>query len=242
MSIHGFNVSRSLRSAAVAALAVMASATSGLAQDGENGPQDYGFYFSAAGGGVFTNSVRHDFRDIAVVQKYQMDEGFAVQGTAGMRLPMNFRTELEVTYRENDPASMIEANINTPGFAGAGHYNSTTVMWNNLYDLKITDSLTFSPGIGVGAAFTDANIRDAATGFQFARAKQTRFAAQAIAELGWEIVDGVSIFAKWQYLITAGKRQNTFNTGVGTFARSMDYNNHTVLGGFKIDLTTLTGG
>ncbi|MCP5082070.1 MAG: porin family protein [Alphaproteobacteria bacterium] len=155
-------------------------------------------YLSAAGGAVFLGAERLMFP--AGAHNYDFDTGFAVQGAVGTQLPMNFRTELEVTYRENDLKNSFTI-IGIP-LDSTGDVSAVTVMANVLYDFQLFDQFKLFAGGGIGVASIHLDFKrgPGLPGFVLANGNDNRFAYQAIAGASFEVFDGVSIFGKYSYL------------------------------------------
>ncbi|MCP5082838.1 MAG: outer membrane beta-barrel protein [Alphaproteobacteria bacterium] len=172
-------------------------------------------------------------------QNFDFDTGFAVQGAVGTRLPMNFRTELEVTYRENDLKSPFTSGAVTAD--SAGDLSSVTVMANVIYDFQLFEQfkLFAGGGIGVASIYFDFRRGPMGGGLSLVDGNTNRFAYQAIAGASFEIVEGVSIFGKYAYLGTAGDSIRFNNAFVGPQTGSFDYHNHTVFGGISFELGSM---
>ncbi|MEM8689506.1 MAG: outer membrane beta-barrel protein [Pseudomonadota bacterium] len=206
------------------------------AQDGD-GVWSPELYFSLGGGAVFMENESLNYPPaLSPSQNYGLDTGFAVQGAVGATLPMSFRTELEVTYRENKIDNTFTSGGMT--FDSRGDVSTITVMSNVLYDFPLAGPFSVFLGGGVGLAVVDLDFKrgPTAAGFILANGDDVRFAYQAIAGASFEIVEGVSIFGKYTYLGTTGDSITFSNTGVGRVNGSFDYHNHAVFGGLTFEL------
>lgn len=222
-----------LASCGAAALAL--AATGAKADNGDYWPPS--MYVAVAGGVEFLPTTDHSFPDIAVLQQYDFKTGYAIQGTVGAYLPHNFRGELELTYRDSKTEDTVQGNTNTPPIpGGGGGISSTTVMANILYAVPVTERIDIFAGGGIGVAFVDFNVISAPTNFVLGRGNDTRFAYQLIVGASVDVTERAAVFAKYSYLGTAGDSMTTFNSGVGTFARSWTYDSHTIFGGVKFKL------
>ncbi len=228
-----------MRQFLVAAAFAVVLAVSDSSVKAEEGESTYSpnVYISAAGGAVFLGAESVDYRPaINVIQNFDFKTGFAAQGAVGITLPRNFRTELEVTYREND----LKNTYTQVGFAGdvAGDVTAVTAMANVLFDFQPFEQFKLFAGGGIGVASIHLDIvRPSIGGFQLVAGSTNRFAYQAIAGASFEVFDGVSIFGKYTYLGTADDSLTFRNQSAASLINgSFDYHNQAVFGGVTVEL------
>jgi len=151
-----------------------------------------------------------DVRNV-INEEIKFKDGWGIFGTAGIRFNDNYRTELEVGYRDNKVKSIVGAPV-----TGSGHNRTWTFMANALYDF--INSTPVTPYLGIGAGLADikySNVRLSST--TNIDDSSMRPAVQGIAGVSYKVTDNVNIFANYQYLTTSRyKIESSSGSGVAT--------------------------
>jgi outer membrane protein OmpA-like peptidoglycan-associated protein len=132
------------------------------------------------------------------------DTGWAGFITAGYAFDNNWRIEAELGYRTNDfgvdpffngklPSIVRTDALIDPYSTIGGDLTEYTAMINVIYDVPLTDKLTFSVGVGAGVDFANVEV----AGFDDT---DTNFAYQAIAGVSYEITKRLDLTLTYRYL------------------------------------------
>lgn len=193
-------------------------------EGGANWMQDVDDHFTAFGTPVTTLNV--DF-----------DTGWAAIATVGYAFwESNWRVELEAGYRQNDINKGVFKNSGPVWNAGStaftgDHISEASVMVNALYDIHLTDKLTFSIGAGAGAANVHVSMKNAPIPVDDS---DWGFAWQGIAGLSYALTDRLDLTLNYRYFrVEDGADVHSFPA----FTNKYDtLENHTVSVGLRWDL------
>lgn len=121
------------------------------------------------------------------------DTGWAALGSVGYAFAGNWRSELELGFREND------LSATTPGALlwDQGRLRELTAMANVFYDLDLTDRIFLSVGAGAGA--DRAEITDRRVGADYSQ-EDWNLAYQGIAGLNFAVSGRTTAFLNYRYL------------------------------------------
>ena len=170
--------------------AATAASLAGVANAG----QINGWYIGLEGGANWVEDWSHtQVRGGTRPGMTSFDTGWAAFVTAGYAWNNNFRTELELGYRQNDIDTYF---TNGAATTIEGTLDESTAMVNVLYDLAVMDKLSLSIGAGAGGDF--ANYRHDAT--IVGEDDQWNFAYQGIAGLSYMIGQRTAVFMNYRYL------------------------------------------
>jgi OOP family OmpA-OmpF porin len=196
-------------------------------EGGANWMQDVDDHFAFAGGGTIT-TLNVDF-----------DTGWAAIATVGYAFwESNWRVELEAGYRQTDINKGVFEH-NPPGPAHTGdtaftgdHIGEASIMANALYDIHLTDRLTFSIGAGAGAANVRVEMKNAPFPVDDS---DWAFAWQGLAGLSYALTDRLDLTLNYRYFrVEDGIDAAT----LPIFTNKYDtLENHTVTIGLRWDLS-----
>ena len=149
-----------------------------------------GFYLDFGGGGNWVG-------DYETAPSFDYDTGFILNGSAGYKLDMGLRVELEAAWRSNDYTRTIA------GAALVNRSGTTTAfsqMVNVLYDFDLGPGYALSLGAGVGGARigTEDDVIGGLDGRDYV------FAYQGIVEFEAMVSDDVGVFAGYNYFVADG--------------------------------------
>ncbi|HYE00864.1 MAG TPA: OmpA family protein, partial [Alphaproteobacteria bacterium] len=196
---------RLLAGIALAALPAVASA------------QSFVPYVGLSGG---WNQTRDADIDGVIDSEAEFDHGYAVSGSLGFRYDSNLRSELELSYRDNDIDSVR-------GFANSdGELNTLAIMANLYYDIGDWSGFVPYIGAGIGGARTDVEAR---AGANIVDDHDWNFAYQGIAGVGYAFNDNVMLTADYRYFATKDPELST--TAGSRF--ETENQNHTVMVGLR---------
>jgi len=190
-----------------------------------------GFYGSVFIGGNFASDAEFsgDIGGTSQTVENEYDTGFAIGGAFGKAWGefggIGVRTELELSYRENDIDQIFfsgngpDAEINV-----SGDSSSTTVFGNVLFDLPLKDSpLTPYAGVGIGVAFTEQDFAYG-PGVTVGDSDEV-FAGQFIAGVSYDISERYSLTLDGRYQRAFGvesRRVAPDGTLTGTIKEDLD--------------------
>lgn len=121
------------------------------------------------------------------------DTGWAALGSVGYAFSGNWRTELELGFRENVLSTSAPAGL----LWDEGRLRETTAMANVLYDLSLTDRLFLSLGAGAGA--DHAKVTDRRAGAEYSD-ETWSLAYQGLAGVNYAIGGRTTAFLNYRYL------------------------------------------
>lgn len=175
-------------------LLLCAATTAALATTATAG-QIKGWYIGLEGGANWVEDWSHtQVRDGTRAGLTSFDTGWVALVTAGYAWNNNFRTELELGYRQNDIDTYFTLGNATNN---EGSLDESTAMLNVLYDLALMDKLSISFGVGAGGDF--ANYEHDAGGIT-GEDDQWNFAYQGIAGLNYMVGQRTALFLNYRYL------------------------------------------
>ncbi|MEQ9815278.1 MAG: outer membrane beta-barrel protein, partial [Azospirillaceae bacterium] len=159
------------------------------------GNEARGWYLGVAGGGNFVEDLDLRIND-TLTGGLDVNEGWAVLGSAGYGFESGFRVELETGYRSNDIGELDNADGTTS--ATRGSLDTVTIMGNVLLDLRNPTRFTPYIGIGVGAANTAMELFDAG-GTLLVDDDSWNFAFQGIVGVALAITNNLSLTLDYRY-------------------------------------------
>jgi OmpA-OmpF porin, OOP family len=150
-----------------------------------------GWYIGLEGGGVWVQDTTNDALfdpDVGVTTlttdiNTSFDQGWAGLLTVGHRFGNNWRWEIEAGYRYNEDDT------------GLAELTEWSGMFNVLYDIPLTRSISLSLGAGAGADNFRLDIPVAGLDDG-----DWQFAYQGIAGLNFAVSDRIDLFANYRYL------------------------------------------
>ena len=186
-----------LRGALIGGAFLLATAASGFAQTGPNGP-----YVRVEGGLSHPGEMNARFGGVSA--SINRDEGFIGGLAAGYQLGQ-FRAELDGDYSRNGLDS-IKAGATSVGLSG--HTANLSFMLNGLYDISLAPmgiGLPIVPYIGAGVGATDLRFESAAVtvpGFTTTPSSADKWglAIQPIVGISYSITPQISIAGEYRYL------------------------------------------
>lgn len=171
----------------------------------------YGYYFGLFGGANFADQVRLGNVNTDV------KTGYLLGGSIGLETCYGFRIEGEVTYRRNTLHKLkirhFDISFDQPGH---GALNSVSYMANVIYDFN--DCFCFKPylGLGLGYAHTNAELHVDQDGEFFkVTGHKNGFAWQAIAGVGYAVMECADLILEYRYYKPNVKRYNDHNLAAG---------------------------
>lgn len=163
-----------------------------------------GWYVSGEGGGVWVNEWDHLRTRITrcgpeITQATaSFSTGWAALGAIGYGLH-NWRVEAEGGYRSNDLDSYVKHGwtIND----ASGKLTQATAMLNVIYDVPLSEMISFSLGAGAGGDFTSTEIDLPWSSFSH---DQWNFAYQGIAGVNYALSSSLGVFLDYRYMNARG--------------------------------------
>jgi len=219
-----------------------------LAQNNAAQAHNHGWYVGIEGGANWVNKgqatvagdvdfLKSDNDNTTLNQHEKYNTGWAVIGTVGYAFwESNWRLEGELGYRSNTARLSFTdpfaggANEGDDGMPTRARLTEFSLMANALYDIPVTDRLSFSIGAGVGgenARLTEGPFADSSWSFAY----------QGIAGLNYAITKRLDLFVDFRYFRATNPN---FSTGLGFEAVAINHNDfekETVTVGLRWDLT-----
>lgn len=165
-----------------------------------------------------------------------LDTGWAAIATVGYAFwESNWRVELEGAYRQNDINKGVAKGFG-PIPAGTtvftnGKIDEASLMVNALYDIHLTDRLTFSIGAGAGVANVHYELNTVTVPIDD---HAWAFAWQGIAGLSYALTDRLDLTLNYRYHRV---EDNLDFSTLGFIGNKLDkLENHTVTVGLRWDL------
>jgi len=205
--------------------------------------QAYEGIYGAIGAGLSYMAPDRDFESggppFAIDSEVDYDNGVAVYLALGRSYRSNFRTEFEISYRNNDVRHIPGDGL---GFSGwptqvTGDVSTLAFMANLIKDFG-DGPVTPYVGLGVGIARIDSNYigtNAGAVGGPLNLAidsHATNFAYQGIAGIAFDLAEGLTLDLSYRYFDTTEPSfTGTLNFNPTTY--QIDYTNHTFLAGLR---------
>ena len=209
--------------------ALIIAPTAAMAQDGS------GVYAGIAGGANFLTDSDFDVLGTVDVDN-EYDLGFAVSGAVGYDFGKvwelgGFRTELELSYRENsiDTHNVAALGGDQPG--SKGDASSLALMVNALHDFDTGSPVTPYLGGGIGYAWNDLDNYGIDAVPDVLNDDDSGFAWQLIAGVGYDLSPQATISVDYRYFSTSADVTSSAATG-GT-SSDVDLDSHTVMFGLR---------
>ncbi len=170
------------------------------------------------------------------------DNGIGVFSALGYAYGNGWRTELELSYRNNDLRFLSGDGLGFSGFPAttiSGDTKTYALMANLIRDVHIFgDGFVPYLGAGVGGAIVDPSFVGSNPGFSGGPAtisnndERTTFAYQGIAGVAIGLAENLALDLSYRYFSTLnGNHSGAFNGSPATF-RS-EYHNHSVFAGLR---------
>lgn len=207
-------------------------------------PNHY-FYGSAFGGVNFLEDQDVDIneRDSDLTEydfgEIEFDTGFIVGGALGVDFYHAWRTELELSYRENDVSSYFEGSIGEDQSQSGDQISAFAVMANIWRDFHINEAVGFHIGGGVGVArvsldLADIDFDDVAT----VDDHDWALAAQGGVGLDWRFANGMVASLDYRAFITEGLEFDGVDDDGDSFGFEMDeYLSQSIMVGLRVPLS-----
>ncbi|MEA4838213.1 MAG: OmpA family protein [Rhodospirillaceae bacterium] len=202
---------RTLKALLTGAAFVGFSGAAAMAADTE------GWYVGADAGANFAQDTKFDSTD-----KAKFDAGYGFLGQVGYDFRGPLRAEAELGWRSN---GVNKVNSDK----AKGSMDPTTLMFNVYYDFHNSSAFTPFLGVGIGAAYLNANKirpKGVATGYDDG---DRVFAYQGIAGVSYAIDNNWSVKGSYHYLRTTDGRFKDKLTGDKADA---NYKSHALFVGF----------
>lgn len=154
------------------------------------------------------------------------DTGWAVLGTVGYSFWGNWRAEFEAGYRSNDIDTVL---IGGAPSTTTGDLWEVSLMGNFIYDLNLTDKLSVSLGVGVGADYAELSLGPVTVSDD-----DWNFAYQGIAGINYGVGQQTALFLNYRYLRV--HEPDFVYTSPGFTIDGDDFGKHTVTVGLRYSL------
>ena len=217
----------------ILATAVLLGATgfaANAAADGHTGP-----YASISGGINFLDDSDFDVLGTVDVDN-EYDTGFVVAGAIGNNYGEiwslgSVRTELELSYRENDidVHDVTALGGELPG--STGEASTTALMVNVFNDFHNDTAFTPYLGAGIGYAWSDLDDYGVAAIPSVLDDDDSGFAWQLIAGVSYAVNDAVSLTADYRYFNADADVTST--PGTGSTSSDVDLDSHVIQFGLR---------
>lgn len=126
------------------------------------------------------------------------DIGWVALAALGYAYDNGYRLEFEGGYRHNVLSRVIDgAGVATPA---VGDFDQYTAMVNFLYDMSLSDGLTFTLGGGVGAAYANIDATALGAPTPVVQDRDVALAFQAIAGFNYQMADWLDLVLNYRYL------------------------------------------
>jgi OmpA-OmpF porin, OOP family len=192
-----------------------------------------GWYVSLEGGANWVEDWDHtQFTTIPVqtqIASAAFDTGWAVLASVGYGFGGGWRAEFEAGYRDNDIDAYTSQGVPAPFFT-EGSLSEASLMMNVLYDIPITERMSFTLGAGAGGDFSQLEINGTAA--QQLEDDHWSFAYQGIAGLNYAIGQQTSLFVNYRYFRSTDP-QYDFRPVVPGFFEGDDHVKHTATIGLR---------
>ncbi len=193
------------------------------------------FYVGAHGG---INSLSDsDVEQSGLSGEVTFDNGMAIGGAVGFNWSDNVRTELEITYREND---LDNITVSAFGLSASGaldgDVSSIAFMANGFYDFRIGGpDGKFVPYLGGGIGVVQIDVNDLAIAGSGAAGQDfddTVFAFQLGGGVMFNIAKNVDLSVNYRYFRAADPEFS--GSGVSGGDTTAEYRSHAVTAGIRL--------
>lgn len=157
-----------------------------------------GWYVSLEGGANWVEDWDHTFSFPGTVPgSASFDTGWAVLASVGYGFGGGWRVEFEAGYRDNEGDGATFTFVPFPASSLNWDLSEVTMMLNVLYDIPLTERMSFSLGAGAGADFAmvDHNFFGIPVDDD-----HWSFAYQGIAGLNYAVGQQTDLFVNYRYL------------------------------------------
>ena len=222
-------------------------AAASLFTAGAAAAQSPGWYGAVDAGYQVIDDINLESQTTGVNWNWEVNDGWAAFARLGYRFDPNWRVELEGGYRSGDIGTVRRANNNVPSglcnitpatgpcYSPDGDFDSVTLMANVIYDFG-WESWGVRPFVGLGVGVNRVNgdavgtLRGArTTGFAIDD-HSTKFAAQALAGLSWQVSDRANLDLTYRYLTGDVELDTSTSGGQGTLVGDYDQSHTVTLG------------
>ena len=136
----------------------------------------------------------------------QFEEGYGLGAAFGRRIGRFFRSELEYTYRSQDPGSIVFNNVLYNN--ASGNQNAHSGMYNLFFDMIIGyGNLVPYIGGGIGVGFIDSNVEFGAGELD---GDDTALALQWMAGLSYRARPNMELFVEYRFFEMEDPKLNYF--------------------------------
>lgn len=205
---------------------------------------DHYFYGSIFGGVNFLEGQGVDIeeRDSDLDEydygEIDFDTGFIVGGALGVDFYHAWRTELELSYRQNDVSSYFEGSIDDDQAQSGDQISAFAVMANVWRDFHLNETVGFHIGGGVGAAMVSldlADIDDEGGDVATVDDHDWVLAAQGGVGLDWRFANGMVASLDYRAFITQGLEFDGVDDSGDDFGFEMDeYLSQSIMVGLRV--------
>lgn len=187
--------------------------------------QDQGPYVAFGGGYVIPNESELDYSGAGAPPdaEVEWDNGWAAMLAGGYAWGNGLRTELEMSYRDNDVDSITP---NPTGAASDGSVNALSFMANALYEFDF--GIGLKPYLGAGIGMARVEMEDVGLGGTQIEDGETSWAWQGIAGAAYGVSENVDVTLDYRYFSAPDVELNATAGSVDT-----DYENHTIMVGLR---------
>lgn len=165
-----------------------------------------GWYASLEGGGVWVQAwdhIRTTAERCYTVTKpatAKFETGWAGLGSIGYGMN-HWRVEIEGGYRQNNLGRYIKNGWTLSDTSG--DLTEITAMLNVLYDVPLTEAISFSLGMGAGGDYAEFNFD---LPWHDINHDDWRFAYQGIAGLNYALTSSLAMYVNYRYLNADGPK------------------------------------
>ena len=171
---------------------------SALAQDG--------FYAELAPGVSFVGDT--DLSGGGLSATAELDPGFVIGGAIGYELSDSLRTELNVSYREQDFDKLDGGGLGS--LDGVGDIGTTTIMANGIYDIEVDFPITPYIGAGIGLAVVEVDSDESGCAVCIDDS-DVQFAWNLMVGGSTSVTESITLSAGYRYTgVTAPELQDEF--------------------------------
>lgn len=231
--------------ASVAVLSLMA--TPSIADDmldaqGMKAFPDHYFYGSVFGGINFLEDQGVDIEERSSdLDEYDFGEiefkdGFIVGGALGIDFNHMWRTEVELSYRQNDVSSYFEGTLDNDLARSGDQISAFAIMANIWHDIHFNQSVGMHIGGGVGGAIVSLDLEDIDNDdVATVDDHDWVLAAQAGVGLDWRFANGMVASLDYRAFITEELEFDGVDDDGDDFGLEMDeYLSHSIMVGLRV--------
>lgn len=185
--------------------------------------EDRGVYVGGGVGAVFLQDSKLD--SASVKQNADFDDGPNFEAALGYRYGNGVRTEVGVSYHQNDVGGISNSGVAT----SSGRLDSAAITADVLYDFPVGGGV--SPYVGVGAGVARTHLKNAKT-VDSSRVDDTDVhpVAKAILGVNYQVSDPWKVFAQYEHAESVGDLK--FRADSGTRVES-EYRTNVVMVGLQ---------